>query len=172
MKKFLAFIASLLIILTASSCNGKNPPEKEDETYMLFSKKQVESFETITIRESGMRVIEEYKIINKGDICEISFYQIVPISGTYNDQYTLLKSAEYDTEKLIALMNECGFASWNGFDGKHPKNVHDGIMFGLDAVINGNETVTARGSQNFPKKYKEFMAKIKDILVKNQETSS
>ena len=61
-------------------------------------------------------------------------------------------------------MNECGFASWNGFDGKHPKNVSDGIMFSLFAVINDGMKVNAKGSENFPKNYKTFMGEVKSIL--------
>lgn len=164
MKKFWAFITSLLILLTASSCNGKNSPEKEDETYMFFEKKQVETFQSVLVRESGMRVTEEYEIINKGDICEIALYQLVPVPGTYDDERTLLRRAEYNTQEFVDLMNECGFVSWNGFDGKHPKNVSDGIMFSLFAVINDGMKVNAKGSENFPKNYKKFMGEVKNIL--------
>ena len=166
MKKISLISASILIILFVAACVNTTEKEVED---MFFKKKQVESFETITIRESGMRVTEEYVITNKGDVCEISLYQLTPISGTYDDKRTLLKSTEYDTREFVALMNNCGFASWNGFEGKHPKNVSDGIMFRLNAVINDGETVSADGSQNFPKNYKSFMSEIKSILINDGE---
>lgn len=162
MKKILTIPVLTLLLLFTAACTNTAKKEAED---MSLNNKQVESFESITIRESGMRVTEEYVIINKGDICEISRYQLIPISGTYDDEHILLQSAEYKTEDMIALMNDCSFASWDGFEGKHPKNVSDGVMFTLSAVINDGQEVSAHGSQNFPKDYKAFMDKIKDILI-------
>lgn len=161
MKKIFTALALILILIFTASCADTTEKEAED---MFLKKKQVESFENITIRESGMRVSEEYEIINKGDICEISLYQLIPIQGTYDDERILLQSAEYKTADLLVLMNDCGFASWNGFEGKHPKNVSDGIMFRLFAVINDGEEISAQGSQNFPKNYNEFVKQIKTIL--------
>lgn len=162
MKRILFFLSAILIILFTSSCTNI---EEKGEKDVFFKKKQVGTFDKVTIRESGMRVTEEYEIVNNGDICEISLYQLIPVSGTYEDKRTLMQSAEYDTQKLITLMNNCGFASWNGFEGKHPKNVSDGIMFRLEAEINDGEKIKAHGSENFPKGYKEFMREIRTILT-------
>ncbi|MBE6681102.1 MAG: hypothetical protein E7600_02290 [Ruminococcaceae bacterium] len=169
MRKTLIIPLLALILLFTASCTSITEKEAED---MFLKKKRVKSFESITIRESGMRVIEEYAIMNKGDVCEISLYQLIPISGTYDDERILLQSVEYKTEDMIALMNDCGFASWDGFEGKHPKNVSDGVMFTLSAVINDGQKVSAHGSQNFPKDYKSFIGKIKDILIKEQKIST
>lgn len=165
MKRILILLTLTLTVLLMCSCNGtKNPTTKEDEQNMFFKKKQVTAFENILIRESGMRVTEEYEIIGKGDYCEISLYQIIFVQNSNEDKRVLMQSTQYDIQDFIKMMNECGFASWNGFEGKHPKNVHDGIMFKLYATINDGDTVSANGSENFPKNYKKFMGEIKSIL--------
>jgi len=141
---------------------------KKEETNMFFKKKQVEAFETVTIREISMRTTEEYQLICKGDLCDISMYQIIPIPNSHDDDRVLVQSDEYSTRDLVNLMNECGFASWDGFSGKHPKNVCDGIMFTVNAVVNSGKTVKASGSENFPKHYKRFMGEIKGLLYPKQ----
>ena len=53
---------------------------------------------------------------------------------------------------------------WNGFHGKHPRNVRDGEMFTFAAVVNEGEKISADGSENFPKNYRELKERLHVLL--------
>ena len=131
----------------------------------MFGKKKTEvkteSFETLTLTISGMRVTEEYEIINKGDRAEFSHY--VHYCASEGMERRLEKRAERPVAEAIELLNACGVCGWDGFCGKHPRGVLDGEMFRLEAVINGGR-IYASGSQNFPKGFREFRGGLYDIL--------
>lgn len=126
---------------------------------------EIRSFETINLRISGMRVTQEYEILCRGGETEILLYQIFYANG--KDERRLEKSAVVKTEEMLETLNSCGFSGWNGFKGEHPKNVSDGDMFRLEAVINDSEKIYAEGSANFPKGYSEFVKKLNKLLNDN-----
>ena len=80
---------------------------------------------------------------------------------------TIEKSATLKTEEMIEILNSFQISGWNGFKGKHPKNVSDGDMFRLEAVINDSEKIYAEGSANFPKGYSEFIKELNKLLNDN-----
>ena len=158
MKKFLLIfllvaIAAGVAFVSVKKFSGRKPPE------------EIRSFETINLRISGMRVTQEYEIICRGDETEILLYQIFYANG--KDERRLEKSAVVKTEKIIEILNSCGFSGWNGFKGEHPKNVSDGDMFRLEAVINDSEKIYAEGSANFPKGYSGFLKELNKLLHDN-----
>ena len=59
-------------------------------------------------------------------------------------------------QQALQLLNDCRLLAWDGFYGPHPKHVLDGTMFRLTATVNGDQTIRANGSQNFPKHYRDF----------------
>ena len=130
--------------------------------FMLFNKasnktekyNEITDFEIINLHFSGMRVTEEYEIINKGEKAEISYYQMNYSSG--KEERQLKKSAACDTQEIIDILNKCSAGKWNGFSGKHPKGVSDGRMFTLEAKVNGGKKLYADGSENFPKNFNTF----------------
>ena len=67
-------------------------------------------------------------------------------------------------EDCLQQLNACKVGSWNGFHGAHPKNVTDGIMFTLEATVNGGTRLYADGSQNFPKHYHDFVGWLSEQL--------
>lgn len=124
--------------------------------------KLIESFEIITLRESGMRGSVEYEITAQGSDAEVAQYQI-----RYNypeNERILERRATVSTDEVLRMINDCKMLSWDGFSGKHPRGVRDGIMFSLEAVVNGGKRIRADGSQNFPKRYREFRDGIYNIL--------
>ena len=123
---------------------------------------EIRSFETINLRISGMRVTQEYEILCRGGETEVLLYQIFYANG--KDERRLEKSAVVKTEEMLETLNSCGFSGWNGFKGEHPKNVSDGDMFRLEAVINDSEKIYAEGSANFPKGYSEFKKELNELL--------
>ena len=155
MKKFLLIflliaIAAGVAFVSVKKFSGRKPSE------------EIRSFEKINLRISGMRVTQEYEIICRGGETEILLYQIFYANG--KDERRLEKSAVVKTEKMIEILNSCGFSGWNGFKGEHPKNVSDGDMFRLEAVINDSEKIYAEGSANFPKGYSEFKKELYELL--------
>ncbi|MBQ7740507.1 MAG: hypothetical protein IJT65_04670 [Eubacterium sp.] len=133
--------------------------------FMLFNKsadKGITDFESINLRLSGMRITEEYEIINKGDKCEIAYYHIV--YGKEGDRRELQKSAVCDTSEVIDILNKCSAIKWNGFHGKHPRGVSDGRMFTLKASVNDREKLYADGSENFPRNFNTFEKWLRDKL--------
>lgn len=127
----------------------------------MFGKKNADSFGTLTLSISGMRVMCEYEIVNKGDCAEFSYY--VRYCASEGMERRLEKRAERPVTEALELLNACGVYGWDGFNGKHPRGVLDGEMFSLKAEING-ERIYASGSQNFPKGFREFRDGLYNIL--------
>ena len=76
----------------------------------------------------------------------------------------LEKQVSVSNAMVLKLLNECKLLSWDGFCGKHPRGVMDGMMFSLNAVVNGDKKIRADGSQNFPKHYWDFTDGLYEML--------
>ena len=124
--------------------------------------KQIISFVKITLDESGMRFRHEYEIVFSDGQAEVKYYTFSYSDG--EEQRIPEKSAECGADEVLALLNDCRVFGWDGFVGKHPRGVLDGIMFTFNATVNGGETIYAHGSQNFPKKYREFRDGLYEML--------
>lgn len=124
------------------------------------------SVESMTLTLQGMRGTSVYEIANENGKTELYRYQKV-YTGK-EDVLKLEKSAVCDTQEFIDLMNSCNVGRWDGFHGKHPKNVNDGIMFDFMADVNGDQTINADGSANFPKGYNEFVAALNKMLAESE----
>ena len=125
-------------------------------------RKRIQSFETVTLRESGMRAVTDYEVVCRGEESEVSEYSVGFKEG--KDVKALRERAVCKTEEFLNILNSCRIMSWDGFFGKHPRNVRDGTMFTFKALVNGGEEVTAHGSQNFPRHYHEFTDALDGIL--------
>ena len=115
---------------------------------------KITSVVTVTLRESGMRGSVEYELTADGKEAEVSRYRI-RYSGT-EKQRVVEKRTSCGIENALRLLNECGLLSWDGFNGPHPKDVLDGIMFTLEATVNDDRRIRAQGSENFPPHYRAF----------------
>ncbi len=135
----------------------------------LFCKKtkRIDSFDTVTLRISGMRYTNEYEILMKNGEAEVSFYDIRYTDA--KDRRVLQKRASCKKEEVLDLLNGCGVLSWDGFHGAHPRGVKDGVMFRLSANVNGGESIYANGSQNFPHHYAELRDGLKKILENGED---
>ncbi len=125
------------------------------------SKKTVTSVETMTLTLRGMRGVYVYTLVDN----ELRYYREV-----YEGEETVLKLEKQvacDAQTIVRLMNTCGVMRWDGFHGKHPSNVSDGIMFNFEATVNGGQTIRADGSANFPKGYREFVRELNTMLAEN-----
>ena len=128
-------------------------------------KKQINSFQVIVLKTSGMRGMAEDELRMNGKKAELSHYRI-SYAGE-DTQRMLEKRAVCEEETVLKLLNDCDLLSWDGFDGPHPKHVQDGIMFTLNATVNENQEISAKGSENFPKHYREFTDGLHAILNAN-----
>jgi hypothetical protein len=132
----------------------------------LFDSKKTESitsYEKVFWRISGMRCSDEYEILSKDGIAEITEYRMYCASGGGMERRPERSRAVSDAE-VIQLFNDCQILKWDGFHGKHPKNVRDGEMFTFSATVNEGRTINAEGSENFPKYFREFRNEIYRIL--------
>ena len=86
------------------------------------------------------------------------------------DELVLESTAPCGVQTMIELMNTCGILRWDGFHGKHPKNVSDGIMFCFEATVNGGQMIRAEGSANFPKGYHKFVRALDAMLAEHEKT--
>ncbi len=130
-------------------------------------KKNVDTVEMINLTLNGMRGSFVYKISNEAGKTELSRYR-----KKFSGEETVLeleKSVICDTKTFVELMNNCGVICWDGFHGKHPRNVSDGIMFNFTATVNGNQTINADGSANFPKGYREFVRELDSMLANGEK---
>jgi len=115
---------------------------------------KIYSIQSLTLRTSGMRFTTEQEIVVKDGKAEISQYGIRYERG--EDVRVLEKRAECDADVVLKLCSDCGLLSWDGFNGPHPDDVLDGIMFRLTATVNDGKKIYASGSENFPHRYREF----------------
>ena len=128
------------------------------------SSETVETIENMKLTLRGMRGSYMYIFDSVNGQSELRRY----VEKYCGEETNLILEASvlYNEQKMIDLMNTCSVISWDGFHGKHPKNVQDGIMFDFSAKVNGGRTVLADGSANFPKGYSEFVRTLDEILVK------
>ena len=130
------------------------------------TQKNVTSAEAMTLTLRGMRGGYVYKFEGESDVTELRRYRETYRSG--EDELVLESSVPCDAQTMIELMNTCGILRWNGFHGKHPKNVSDGIMFRFEATVNGGQEIFADGSENFPKGYREFVRALNSMLAESE----
>ena len=125
-------------------------------------KQLIDSFEMVTLSTRGMRCADDYEIVKKDKTAEVSQYRISYREG--KDERILMRRAAVGENDILQMLNNCSILSWDGFHGKHPRGVKDGIMFSFSATVNGGKTIKADGSQNFPKHYRDFTQALHDIL--------
>lgn len=130
----------------------------------MFKRETITSFSEIKLRLSGMRVTEQYEILLSGDKAEVSLYFLS--YENREEKYNLQKRATVSESEMLDILNQCGVLKWNGFSGKNPPHVLDGVMFRFTAVVNDGRKIIANGSNNFPKHYREFTAALRNMLNK------
>lgn len=123
---------------------------------------RIENFEVVTLRVSTMRNVSEYEMLMKDGKAEVSCYSIRFTQS--KDERVLEKRVSVDEAEALKLLNDCGFLSWDGFHGDHPRGVTDGTMFNLHATVNGGKTIYATGSQNFPRHYRDLTDGLYDLF--------
>lgn len=128
---------------------------------MLFSKEKITSFTILTLTLSGMRGIEEYEIVCRGDESEVARY--CRFYTRDEDERRLLGGGSAPTDAILQLMNDCRVLSWDGFSGPNPHGVRDGWMFRLSAEVNGRK-ISASGSNNYPRHYHAFFDAIRGYI--------
>ena len=130
-------------------------------------KGKIDSFSYVSLRTCGMRSTNETLIEAREKDALISYYTI--LYRDENDEKRLEKEVECSLETALTLLNGVDLISWDGFDGPHPRGVLDGTMFTLRAKVNGDREIRAKGSQNFPKHYREFTDAIFRLLSGEKE---
>ena len=122
----------------------------------------ITSVQDFTLKISNMRTTYLYKIRHNDNAQKLERYQEFFVNGEV--RFDLEKSSYCTNDEIIELMNNCKVMKWDGFHGKHPKNVSDGTMFSFTATVNDGQIIRADGSQNFPKGYCEFVRALDEML--------
>ncbi|MBR2502579.1 MAG: hypothetical protein IKB62_00465 [Oscillospiraceae bacterium] len=156
MKKFITLIATMMLSASTVLCGCADD-----------CRKTITSIETMTLTLQGMRFCNVYEITNEDGKTELRRFRKVYSNGA--DTLELEASAVCDSTDFIELMNNCGVICWDGFHGKHPKNVMDGIMFDFRATVNDGQEIHADGSENFPKGYHDFVRELNKILAEHKD---
>ncbi len=133
--------------------------------YDLFNKKsknEIISVQKLTLRTMNMRVTYLYKIEHENTGLKFERYREVFIDGDVRLELERRVSCTIGT--FVKLMNDCNVMKWDGFHGKHPKNVSDGTMFTFSATVNNGQVIRADGSENFPKGYRELVRAFNEML--------
>ena len=128
----------------------------------MFKRANVASFSELTLRLSGMRITELYEIICRGDEAELSLYW--PRYENHEEKNELQKRVTVSTAEIIELLNKCRVISWDGFYGKNPPGLLDGTMFRFNATINDGRRISASGSNNYPRHYRDFTDALYEML--------
>jgi len=156
MKRFLTFITTMVFLTSIGLCGCADD-----------GRETITSIETMTLTLQGMRFCHVYKIANEDGKTELRRFRKEYANGV--DTLELEASAVCDIADLIELMNTCGVICWDGFHGKHPKNVRDGIMFDFRAAVNAGQEIRADGSANFPDGYHEFVRELNSMLAEHED---
>ena len=135
------------------------------ETAMWFKKKEIISFDEVYLKISGMRFSHEYEILADGEEAELLFYE----NGYWNEERIPEMRLRCSREEILKLLNDCDVLRWDGFFGKHPRNVLDGEMFLFTAVVDEGKKIRAEGSENFPKHFSEFRKGLREILERESD---
>lgn len=128
--------------------------------------KKITSVEAMTLTLRDMHGGVVYRINGESGKAVIQRYREI-----YSNEETSLQleeSAVCEIGAFIELTNNCNVLRWNGFHGKHPKNVLDGVMFQFTATVNGEKNIQADGSAKFPKGYHDFMREINKLLAESE----
>ena len=156
MKRFITLITTMVLSTSIGLCGCADD-----------CRKTITSIETMTLTLQGMRFCSVYEITNEDGKTELRRFRKVYSNGV--DTLELETSAVCDITDFIELMNTCGVICWDGFHGKHPKNVKDGIMFDFRATVNDGQEIHADGSENFPKGYHDFVRELNKILAEHED---
>ena len=154
MKRFITLITTMALSTSIRLCGCADN-----------CKQTITSIETMTLTLQGMRFCSVYEITNEDGKTELRRFRKVYSNGV--DTLELEASAVCDITDFIELMNTCGVICWDGFHGKHPKNVKDGIMFDFRTTVNNGQEIHADGSENFPKGYHDFVRELNKILTEH-----
>ena len=128
----------------------------------LFKDKTIKTIERFILSTGTMRQILECEIQIKDEKAVVSNYEIRYIDN--GAKRVLIEQGETSYKDILKLLNKYKVLSWDGFKGKHPKNVADGTVFTLEAVVNEDRIIYATGSQNFPKDYHEVYKALREIM--------
>ena len=123
---------------------------------------ELRSFSHVTLDVIGMRFHHTYEIVAEPPNAVLTRYVHHYENGEAVKKPE--KTVTCSMDELLQLLQSCKIAAWDGFHGAHPKDVKDGDMFSLVAVINDDQTIQAEGSANYPEGYLDLVREMDRIL--------
>jgi len=153
-KRIFVTVTVLTMLLGLFGCGSKNQVA-------------VASVEEMTLTLRGMRGGWVYQFENNEEKTELRLCR--EVYAGEECELVPEQSMLCDPQTMVDLMNTCGIVRWDGFYGKRPNNVLDGVTFRFEAKVNGQRTITAEGSENFPKGYLAFLRSLDEMLAENEQ---
>ena len=136
---------------------------------MMFTRTKIVSVQELRLHLNTMRSETEYELVQAEEGLQLTLYAFRYTDGEKR-RYTE-KTVSCDQETVLALLNDCSIASWNGFHGKHPHGVLDGTVFRFNALVNDGVSIQAEGSQNFPGHFQELRQGLSSLLQNTTDIS-
>ncbi len=133
---------------------------KRKEAPAPRAKETVESFSVITIEMTSTSSRVELEVVRGESTAEVSVYD----KRWGSDERHLRGRAECDTDTVLAILNECDLMGLDGFNGERPPDLLDGETFMLNATVNGERRISARGSGCSPEGIDKLESKLFDIV--------
>lgn len=118
------------------------------------------SFERITLSITGMRAsTREYELLKTETGMLATMYDgpWLYIDDIKREDCQLSQGigTERDYRKVTEMLSRLGVERWDGFCDSNP-NVLDGESFTLEIILTDGNTISASGSNAYPKNYREF----------------
>ena len=127
---------------------------------------EIKTVENALLCLTGMRFRSEYVITRDGDETALEQYDVLYRNGA--DERVRQAGIRMPSSEIAALFNRCGLSAWDGFDGPHPKDVLDGVMFRFSATVDGTRSIRAGGSENFPDGFHPFLRELDALLASSR----
>ena len=155
--RFTILMILLLPILVMSTVFVFSFEAVEGANQMTYIKnpEEMPSIETFSMSRGGYRVPKFFEIVHDGSIYTLQI-------DRYEDAvyHTLTPEA---MDKVRSIIFKYDIMSWDGFD-KNDRFALDGEDFYLYISFSDGSRISARGSNKFPKNYREAFGELETIL--------
>ena len=115
---------------------------------------EIKDIVSFNLKLMTMRGTYGYMVSKRNDAFFLDRYQMYYLNR--EKEMRIEASKQIEITSFSQELNNLNVGSWNGFDGKRPKNVLDGRMFNLEINFDNDKTLVASGDENYPPHFREL----------------